>query len=72
MQPGYPVGPKPLMQMGIKTLTMEIITVTIKKQKEETIVTAEYLGNIDEEIYADDILRSLKDVIVSTIKENKI
>ena len=51
---------------------MERITVTIKKQKEETIVTAEYYGSIDEEIYADDILRSLKDVIVSTIKENKI
>ena len=58
--------------MGIKTLIMERITVTIKKQKEETVVMAEYYGRIDEDIYANDILRSLKDTIVSTIKENKI
>lgn len=51
---------------------MERITVTIKKQKEETVVIAEYYGRIDEKIYANDILRSLKDTIVSTIKENKI
>lgn len=60
------------MQMGIKMLTMERITVTIKKQKEETVVTAEYSGMIDEDIYASNILMSLKDTILSVIKENKI
>ena len=51
---------------------MERITVTIKKQKEETVVTAEYSGMIDEDVYASNILMSLKDTILSVIKENII
>lgn len=47
---------------------METIKVNITETSEEVEITASYIGYIDEDVFAHEILSSLKQSIIETVK----